>query len=50
MTKKESFKEATAGLPDYEAANWAERNAKTFDYIYTFRKNGVYIFHDEYTM
>ena len=37
----------TVGLPDYEAVDRTDRNAKTYDYINTFRKR---IFHDEYTM
>ena len=41
LFKSLSFKEVTAGLPDYEAADQAERNTKTYDYIHTFRKRGL---------
>ena len=41
LFKSLSFKEVTAGLPDYEAADRADRNAKTYDHIYTFRKKVV---------
>ena len=33
-----SFKEVTVGPPGYEAADRADPNTKTYDYIYTFRK------------
>ena len=36
-----SFKEVTVGLQDYEAADRTDRNAKTYDDIYTFRKKVV---------
>ena len=41
LFKSLSFKEVTAGLPDYEAADQAGRNVKAYDHIYIQKKSGL---------